>query len=336
MLESRAAIQEAPMIDEHGFPRREFLKRAGATAAALSLGGLIDPRPALARGKDEEAEGLVGELAKSLTDAQRGQVLLPWDDPRRLEVHNNWHVVPHTIGRTFDADQTRLIEDVLRSVTSEVGYEKIRRTMADDAGGLENYSAALFSDGEDRLAFLLTGRHQTIRADGGAERRLVFGGPVLYGHAVQFVERPDHPGNMWWHQARAATRVYRALDRRQKSLAHRITSPADEPSSVALRGPDARFEGLSVADLSADQRALLEEVMKILLEPYRESDAEEVRRAIESNGGLEKLHMTFYMAGNLPDLEGIFDRWKIEGPGFAWYFRGTPHVHTWLSVAHAS
>ncbi len=322
------------MTTSDGLPRRDFLKRVGATAAALSLGGLFEA-PALARGPDEKAEGLVAELAKSLTDEQKRAVLLPWDDPRRLHVDNNWMVVPRTIGETFDGDQTRLVEDVVRSVTSEVGYEKIRRTMVDDAGGLENYSVALFSDGADRLAFLLAGRHQTIRADGGAEPRFVFGGPVFYGHAVQFVERPDHPGNVWWHQARAASRVWRSLDREQRSLAHRILSPDDVAASIALRGPEAAYEGLPVADLSADQRTHLGEVTRLLLEPYRESDAVEVEKAIESNGGFERLHLTFYTAGNLPDREGIFDRWRIEGPGFVWYFRGTPHVHTWLHVAHA-
>ena len=25
--------------------------------------------------------------------------------------------------------------------------------------------------------------------------------------------------------------------------------------------------------------------------------------------------------------------WRIEGPSFVWYFRGTPHVHVWVNVA---
>jgi hypothetical protein len=65
------------------------------------------------------------------------------------------------------------------------------KAMQDDSGGLENYSACLFSDEQDKLSFLLTGRHQTLRADGGAEKNAVFGGPIFYGHAVQFSERPE-------------------------------------------------------------------------------------------------------------------------------------------------
>ena len=38
--------------------------------------------------------------------------------------------------------------------------------------------------------------------------------------------------------------------------------------------------------------------------------------------------------GDLPDKDGIWDRWKLEGPAFVWYFRGSPHVHTWINIAH--
>src|SRR5271157_5231930 len=31
--------------------------------------------------------------------------------------------------------------------------------------------------------------------------------------------------------------------------------------------------------------------------------------------------------------DGVWDIWKLEGPAFSWYFRGSPHVHTWLNVA---
>ena len=105
-----------------------------------------------------------------------------------------------------------------------------------------NYSACLFSDGQDKLSFVLTGRHQTIRADGGAEPNAVFGGPLFYGHAVEFYERPDHPGNVWWHQARLASKVYQALDGKQQAVALvQRGSPADRASSVKLQGVDGRL-----------------------------------------------------------------------------------------------
>ena len=29
----------------------------------------------------------------------------------------------------------------------------------------------------------------------------------------------------------------------------------------------------------------------------------------------------------------VWDCWRLEGPSFVWYFRGTPHVHVWVNVA---
>ena len=26
--------------------------------------------------------------------------------------------------------------------------------------------------------------------------------------------------------------------------------------------------------------------------------------------------------------------WRVEGPAFVWHFRGAPHVHVWVNVAH--
>lgn len=30
--------------------------------------------------------------------------------------------------------------------------------------------------------------------------------------------------------------------------------------------------------------------------------------------------------------DGVWDVWQLEGPGMVWYFRGYPHVHTWVNV----
>ena len=161
------------------------------------------------------------------------------------------------------------------------------------------------------------------------------GGPLFYGHAVEFNERPDHPGNVWWHQSRLASKVYRALDGKQQEIALvKRGSPADRAATIQLKGPNSDFAGIPVSELSKDQKELVEHVLRSLLEPYRASDVEEVMTALKANGGLEKLYISFYEDGDLPDKDGIWDRWKLEGPAFVWYFRGSPHVHTWINIGH--
>jgi len=318
----------------HEIPRREFLQKAGKVAVAVAASPLLNfASPIYASETGETAETMVKRLRDTLTETQKKAILLPWSDPRRLRVENNWRVVPQRLGEFYSSEQQVIIQEILKAVTSEEGHEKILRAMQDDMGGLGNYSACLFSDGSEKLAFMLTGRHQTIRADGGAEKNAVFGGPIFYGHAVTFYERPDHPGNVWWHQARLASKVFDALDGKQQKQALVLRgSPPDSPASIQLQGEKGAFTGIPVSELSRDQKALVEEVIGILLAPYRQSNVEQAMTAIKINGGVDKLHLSFYQDGDLPDKDGIWDRWKLEGPSFVWYFRGSPHVHTWINI----
>lgn len=314
--------------------RREFLTKTGKTSVALAATPLITAfRPGTNLVSKERTEDFVRALHTSLSESQRRAVLLPWDDPRRLRVENNWRVVPERIGRFFNSEQQELVREILKNTLSEQGFEKVMRAMKDDAGSLDRYSACLFSNGNENLAFMLTGRHQTIRAVAGESESALLSGPMFYGHAVTFNERPDHPGNVWWHQARLASKVYHALDGKQQEQALVLHgSPADRASSIELQGGSSAFKGMPVSELSPDQKELVEEVMRSLLEPYSQTEVDAVMASIKSNSGLDKLHLTFYKDGDLPDKDGIWDRWKLEGPALVWYFRGSPHVHTWINI----
>jgi hypothetical protein len=326
-----------PDCGEEVVSRREFIKVVGVAAAAASVGGLelLAPKTAAARGAKEKAELLIKPLYESLTAEQKKTVLLPWTDRRRTMVGNNWKVVEPTIGKTFNGEQKELIKEIFKGVTSKEGWEKFQKQMKDDYGGFENYHVAIFADEEGKkLEWMLTGRHLTIRADGGQEVNLAFGGPIFYGHAVEFDEKPDHPGNVWWHQARLANKVYNALDGKQQAKAL-ITdgSPTDTADSIRIKGTNGNFKGLAVDELSKDQKALMEQVMRSLLEPYRKSDVDEVMKCIAENGGLDKVHVQFFKDEDIGS-DGIWDRWRLEGPSFVWYFRGSPHVHTWINIVH--
>jgi hypothetical protein len=41
-----------------------------------------------------------------------------------------------------------------------------------------------------------------------------------------------------------------------------------------------------------------------------------------------------FLSNQMQDKGGIWDRWKLEKPAFLWYCRGSPHVHTWIHIAH--
>ena len=83
--------------------------------------------------------------------------------------------------------------------------------------------------------------------------------------------------------------------------------------------------------MSRDQRALVEKVLADLLLPFRKKDAGEAMKYIKARGGVESLSMSFYK--NLDNGEdGVWDVWQLESENMVWYFRGHPHVHTWVNI----
>ena len=88
----------------------------------------------------------------------------------------------------------------------------------------------------------------------------------------------------------------------------------------------------TLADLSKDQLALVEKVMRDVLSPYRKQDVDEVMQIVKANGGLTQMHLAFYQTGKMNDNQR-WHFWRLEGPGFVWNYRCLPHVHTFVHIA---
>ena len=305
--------------------RRRFLIGAGAVAVAAAVPCI--PRLAaepLPKGtKVGPAETTVARLYATLTAEQKAVAAKPFTDPLATRVGANWHVVPKRIGELYTPDQQRLIHEILRGVTSEEGYDRVIRQMQDDDGGFERYSCAIFGEpGQGKSEWVMTGRHLTIRADGNNMPDAVFGGPIVYGHGAT----GNQGANLFYYQTKAANEVFAALDGKQREKALLPTAPAED--SIQLK--KGEFAGIAAGELSADQRRLLDKVMRTLLAPYREADVTEAMSGLERNGGLNKVHLSFYKNDDLgSDQE--WDIWRLEGPTLVWHFRGAPHVHTWVN-----
>ncbi len=316
-----------------GVSRRGFMKSAAGVAAAAALA----KAPVWASTwREEKPEAIAKRLFESLKPEQKELVALPWDDKRRLQVANNWDIVPQQIGKFYSGDQQQMIKDIFRGIVSEDGAGRFAKQMKDDYGGFERYTVAMFGDpSTSKFEWVLTGRHLTMRCNSDREPGAAFGGPIFYGHqsGPNDKEPADHAGNVFWSQAQAVNKVFAALDGKQQEKALLEKSPSDDEKSIKIKktGP---WSGICVADLSKDQKGLVESTLKELLAPYRASDVEEAMTIIKEGGGLDKVHVAFYADNDL-GADKVWDRWKIEGPTMSWYFRGSPHVHTWVNVAKA-
>jgi hypothetical protein len=86
--------------------------------------------------------------------------------------------------------------------------------------------------------------------------------------------------------------------------------------------------------MSSDQKELMRKVMEDLLMPFRAADREESMKLVEKSG-FDNLHISFNKGMDIGD-DGVWDVWTVEGPNMIWYFRGSPHVHTWVNIRESA
>lgn len=325
-------------MSHHAFDRRNFLKTTAAgvsTSLALGAGHTFGQEAPGA-----QPESLVKVLFESLNDKQKKAVCFDWDHQDgnrgllRTHVSNNWHITSPVINSEFfNAEQKDLVRKIFEGIIAPEWHARYDKQLQDDAGGFGNsQNIAIFgTPGSGKFEFVMTGRHMTLRCDGDSADHVAFGGPLFYGHAgSDFNEPADHPGNVFWEQAVVANEVYAMLDGKQRKLAEVAKVPKE--SAVAFQGKEGRRPGIPVTELSGDQKEHVQKVLGKLLEMYRQSDQNEVKKSLEAQGGLDACNLAFYTDRDIGG-DKVWDNWRLEGPSFVWYFRGSPHVHVWVNVA---
>jgi hypothetical protein len=316
--------------------RRTFLKTTmSGLAVAGSLPVLSGASLQAAQAKKDAPETLVTTLYKSLTEEQRKSILFPFDHPLRSKVDNNWFITDKKISEFFNRDQQAMISDIFNGLHSPEYAEAVMKQVVHDSGkeGFGGSSIALFGEpGTGKFEFVLTGRHCTRRCDGDSVEGAAFGGPIFYGHAAEGNnEKADHPGNAYWYQAVRANEVFKMLDGKQRKLALLDEGRKEEGTdTVKLTGKKTGLPGIPLTELSRDQKDQVRKVMADVLAPFRKADADEAMKLVEA-GGFDNLHMAYYKNQDIGQ-DGVWDVWQIEGPAMLWYFRGAPHVHTWVNI----
>jgi hypothetical protein len=332
-----------------GLDRRDFLRTVSgqAAVAALSAGGLVAATPRLladaptptADRVPRPAEALVRELYSGLSFEQRQQVVLPWNHgagpgrtATRLRMYNG--PINQRIGAVFTPSQRELIDRILRAISADDnGHRQLTRNGNFEAGGAMqgcgvNFFGNPLADGP--FAWVFAGHHLTVRVDGNSAPDAAFGGPIFYGHG----EHGYSPRNLFFYQTRAVLSVFEALSERQRQQAVISGSPGENEPSVRFRPAGQTRPGINSGDLSPDQRRLVEQVMRSVLSPFRQEDADEVMQLIRRNGGLERINLAFYEDRRVRDGQR-WHFWRLEGPGFVWNYRVLPHVHTYVNIAGA-
>lgn len=311
--------------------RRSFLQHTLVGAAALSAAPLL-----AAPTFKSKSETLAAQLYSTLTPQQRAAVCFPFEHELRSRVDNNWHITKPTLDKFFTPDQQALTKELFLKLHSPEYAETVFNQVTHDsgkAGFMGGSSVAFFGQpGTGQFEFVLTGRHCTRRCDGDSVAGAAFGGPIFYGHAAEsFNEKPHHPGNAYWYQAKRANEVFTMLDGKQRALA--LLGDSREENgilTVKLKGATKPIDGIPLTELSRDQKEHVRKVLADLLAPFREEDRKEVLKLVDK-AGFDKLRMAFYKNHDV-GRDGVWDVWQLEGPSMVWFFRGDPHIHAWAHI----
>lgn len=317
--------------------RRDFFRTVGVTAAAIAATGSL-PRTTLAAPAASSstakpvAEGLIRELYATFDEGQKKTLVLPWDNPARLSMVNA-PLNKKLIGVEYTKKQVEVLDRIFRSICNgEEGYNRLsRHGKFDGSGDFESIGAMIFgkpADGE-KFSLVFSGHHLTLRCDGNSEPDAAFGGPLYYGHSA-----PGYsPTNVFNYQTKAVKSVFDSLNEKQRKAAMMTAAqmPAQREQAGSVQFRKAPYPGLSIQELSKDQKELVEKVMHELISPYRKEDGDEVMALIKANGGMEKIALGFFADKDATD-DKPWHYWRLEGPGFVWNFRPLPHVHTFVQI----
>jgi hypothetical protein len=281
---------------------------------------------------------MVFELFQSMDGDQKKKLVLPWDYkagnqplPARLMTANAAVGKESVIGLGYDKKQVDILRKIFKSISNgEEGYKKLSRNgKFDNSGDFENIGALIYGEPAEGKKFSLVfcGHHLTVRCDGNSEEATAFGGPLYYGHSPSGYATT----NVFFHQTKAANEMFASLNEKQRKDAVKPGKWADGVQTVKLPEKNAMLPGLSIHNMTKDQKELVEKVMKELVSPYRKEDGDEVMEIIKANGGMEKISLAFYQEGKNSATEP-WTYWRLEGPGFVWSFRALPHIHTFVHV----
>ena len=310
--------------------RRKFVATTASASAIALASTSLQAKPQSE--KKPTAETLVQSLYKSLDDKQREAICLPFDHPLRSKVNNNWHINKTRLNQ-FTDDQQAMVREIFLKLHSPEYAQKVFDQVDGDSGFGKGSFALFGKPGSGKFEFVFTGRHCTRRCDGDSVEGTAFGGPIFYGHAAKgFYEKPEHPGNAYWFQAKRANELFQALDGKQRKVALLDKRSRGERGNktIETKGTVKGLEGIPASDFSGDQKDLFRKVLADLLAPFRQQDSTEAMKLIEANG-IDKLHLSYYKKENIGEDE-VWDVWQVEGPKMVWYFRGKPHVHVWANI----
>ncbi len=288
----------------------------------------------------------------ALTPAQKGEATFKFDDPERL----NWHFIPRPRKglplKSLEGGALKAAHAFIRSGLSDAGYDQTLNIMSL----------------EELLYLLETGdrSERRERRDPNKYYLSVFGEPAetgdwgwrLEGHHVSLnftikdgkviSSTPEffgaNPGTVEAGKGRQIRVLGPEEDIARQILKHCTAeqqklcwiskeAPGEVPGPNMPQAVVAAPVGLPYAQMSEDQKKLVQELLTEYLKNLP-SDVEQERRTAINNAGIDKLFFAWYGGSELHDPH----HYRLQGPSFVVEYNNTQnnanHVHSmWRNLS---
>jgi hypothetical protein len=258
-------------------------------------------------------------LYASLSDEQKKQATLPFDSPERAEeVFTGGERAGIQI-RKLNDEQRKMALELLTMFTSDYGKQKaiaIADQKPDNPAGdpgIGRYYVCFFGEpGPGKTyAWRIAEHHLTLVHVGVEKGKPTTFGPILLG---------ANPPVLWDDEEEKMIALYRAMtpDERQKSAQR----------GRGISAAEFKNGGVKVADLSPSAKEAVKSVMESRLKFYSEPIRAEVRHLIDSQGGIDAMHLGFWGAAEKKCRDGGKWDFKLAGPSFLCDYENTRgHIH---------
>ncbi len=315
--------------------RRQLVKWGIGLGGVAAVGGigralLIPPAPSPEILPPQE---LAVRLVELLDAEERAAAVFDYEHPFR-QFHNRGVDTGGAWSITLSRAARQVLVDLVHAGLSEGGRNRVLEQFYLDLPGIHATRVAILGDPRNPpYQVLVTGPHLNLRIGGRNREGVAFGGPQVYGDQ-RGDGKPGLPGSAYRNQLELGQRLVASLSPAERAAARHPKAPVQ--TAIEVQGAAGRFDGVALADLDRAKRDAARDMVAAILESYPEEDAAYAWTCLESNGGIEALHLADYAEDHQQSRnvgDGPSQIIRLEGPAAVFHYRGEPHLHAFVNVA---
>lgn len=281
-------------------------------AVATYMGRAVPPLTA-----DEQSRAAALKLYQSLTDAQKKAAVKVFSDKERYLEKFTPGARPGLSIKDLTKEQKAMVEDVVKTFTSEYGAKRCFEVVKQDGEGGRYINFFGEPSGDKPFAFRFALHHLTlIYAEFGKDKAEEFGPILLGGNPVK---------DIWEEEEKIAIELYGSLT-------------ADEAKAIQAKGISAGSggaigkAGIKIGDLNEKSRGLARKLLAKRLDVFTVDRKKIAEAIIDRDGGVDSLRIAFWNKADKPLRQGGNYHWRIGNDTFLadWQTAGNNHAHMTL------